>query len=217
MKKRTHTLKQFTSAQEAIAHALTLKAQKLDQWSKRYTIEDGVRIFDSYWRAAIRESFPAAPVMQMSKKRDVPQLKRLIVVPLRDAGLSVQDFAGFVVHNWKPIRHSRQFRSFSKYPEYPALAWLFRFADLYVSCFYDYQRLKDGVFEEPERKRENERAAEKQESLIKVVRIAQEEIRKREFEIMKLRAKIRDLQSEKKPAIKRPRKAKPAKNIPEWE
>jgi hypothetical protein len=215
--KRQGSKPRFSSAHEAIAHAQTLKEQKLSQWSKRYTIEDGVRLFDTYWRAAIRESFPAALVVPMSKKRDVPQLKRLIVIPLRDAGLSVQDFAGFVVNNWKPIRHSQQFRSFSKYPEYPALAWLFRFADLYVSCFYDYQRLKDGVFDEPERKRENERAAAKQESLSKVVRIAQEEIRKRELEIMKLRAEIRDLQSEAKPAIKRPAVAKPAKNIPEWE
>ena len=206
----------FDTVEEALAYSQTLKKKKLDQWTVRYTIADGVRIFDVRWVNFMKEHFPSVPVVPMSKKRDVPRLKRNIVEPLRSANIQVGDFVRFVIENWALIRQSQQFRKFKSYPDYPALAWVLKFADLYVSCFTDYQQFNNTIFEAPEQKRREEREAKKQESVSKVVRVARDELRKKDAEIAKLRAENRALQSRRKPAITRKRTAKPDQ-LPEWE
>lgn len=206
-----------SKAEEVLAYASTLRQKKMDQMQVRYTLADGVRLFRVGWEKLMKEHYPETPVTPVSPKRDVPRIKRSVVGPLKGANIMVGEFLNFTFEHWTLIRQSPQFRNFKTYPDKPALAWFLKFADLYVSVFVDYQTLNNTIFEEPAQKKRQERETQRAESTSKVVRVARDELRKKEAEIAKLRRENRALQSKVKPRITK-RTAKPTdNNLPEWE
>jgi hypothetical protein len=199
-----------------LKHVEDKRGKKVSEWTARYTLVDGVKIFKHDWASLMKANFAGNPVSPVSNTRDVPRIKRNVVTPLRDAGLTVTEFLRFIFDNWVLLRSSPQFRKFQTYPPVPALAWFLKFADLYISAFMDYKNSNNTVFEEPERQRREQRVEQKKEVLSKVVRVARDEIKKREQEIARLKAENKSLRSQKLSRITRGA-AKPANKLPDWE
>ena len=188
--------------------------KKVNEWKARYTLADGVKIFKHDWAALMKANFGHIPVAPVSNVRDVPRIKRNVVTPLRDADLTVSAFLRFVFENWALIRSSSQFRNFKTYPTAPALAWFLKFADLYITAFVEYQTLSTTIFEEPEQQRKEVRAEKKKELTSTVVRVARDELRKKEAEITRLKAENKSLRIRKLSG--KTRKAAKPNNLPDW-
>lgn len=214
--KRTYEPSKLQTAEDAIAHVMNLRQKHMTKRETRYTVSDGVAIFKEQWSRLMRENFEGVPVAPISPTRDVPRIKRSIVVPLRDANITVSEFLRFIFLNWASLKGSPQFRNFKAYPTEPALAWVLKFADLYVSAFYEFDQYKDTGYVDPQESAKQKRDAQKQESVSKVVKVARRELAKKDQELAKLRAENKRLRSETKPSIKRGT-TKPTKQLPEWD
>jgi hypothetical protein len=188
--------------------------KKVNEWKARYTLADGVKIFKHDWASLMKAHFGHIPAAPISNARDVPRIKRNVVTPLRDADLTVSALLRFVFDNWALIRSSSQFRNFKTYPTAPALAWFLKFADLYISAFVEYQTMNTTIFEEPEKQRRQESSEKKKELTSKIVRVARDELRKKEAEIARLKAENKSLRL-RKPSGKTRKAAKP-NNLPDW-
>jgi len=211
---RTYAPSNLQTAEDALAHVMSLRQKHMTKREVRYTVADAVAIFKENWVRLMKEHFPNIPATPVSPTRDVPRIKRSIVTPLRDAGVTVSEFLRFVFEHWSLIRTTPQFRSFKAYPDAPAIAWVLKFADLYVSAFTEYKTLNNTIFEEPAKQKQEERQEKKKELVSKVVRVARDEIRKKEAEIARLKAENKLLRS-KKLSVKTRKAAKPT-DLPDW-
>lgn len=203
----------FATIHEAVAAVGQKRAAHLSKMEARYTLADGIKVFAITWSSLFKEHFSTYPPVPISPSKHVPRLKRQIVQPLKDAGITVSEFTKFLFENWHNIRRSSRFAKFKYYPEVPAIDWILKFSDMYVADFMDY-RGGTLIEQEPVITKTKDVAP-----VSKIVNAAKRDIEERDREIARLRAENKSLQLRRPRAIKtHTAKPKPkTSKLPEWD
>lgn len=206
----------FESVEEMLASVNSKRDKLQTQRETRYTLADGVAVFRNMWSSLFKQYYPDQIPDVIFATRHVPRIKRQFVSPLRDGNVLVSDFLTFIFEQWGMCRYNRAFKKFKHYPQNPALDWLLKYSAIYIRLHTDY-RLgipveDEHVEEEPVRKTKTDEGK----NLKRLVRLATDEISKRDREIAKLRAENKRLQS-KTSRAKPSSTATHGKPIPKWE
>ena len=183
MRTKDAVLKAITAQVDAQRSALQSKREK------RATIADLCALFEDGWRNGQRERdstyLPARLI-----PRDRSLLKTQIVVPGREVGLDVKEFAHWVSANWDAIG-AQYFKKTKAYPQAPAFRWFIACLETYTLAFQNRDYL-DTTGKLPDYRRVSAEAVAATKSEAKAALSAAER------QIADLKAQLKEQESENK-------------------
>lgn len=183
MRTKDAVLKAITAQIDEKRSALQSKREK------RATVADLCALFEDGWRNGQRERdgsyLPARLV-----PRDRALLKSQIIVPGRDVGLDVKEFAHWVTAHWDAIG-AQYFKKAKSYPKYPAFRWLISCLETYNAAYQNRDYLDTtGKLPDSQRVSAEAVAATKSE--------AQAALQAAERQIADLKAQLKEQEGENK-------------------